>query len=786
MEVNMPFEFSQFVPHPLRALSGPRILRYGFAVLAVLIAAVLGLALNTVLDGRSPSLPFTFAILVVAGLAGRGPGFVATGLSALTVAWFYLPPLHSLAIQMPAERWELAFFLVTGALISLLVGNLRDAFLSRARADEALRRKAQLIDFSHDAVITMDADGRIVTWNKGAEQMYGWAEAEVAGQVTHDLLQTVGGLSIAQLDEIRSREGKWDGELEHITRSGRRIVTESRHVLVRDKQNRPAGLLEINRDITARKEAEAALLQIHDQEFARAAELQAVMDAMPIAVFIARDPECRNMIGNRKTYELFRVPPGRNLSKSAPEGERPSSYRIMKYQQEIPPHELPIQKAAATGEPVGEEELEVVFPDGTRRDVLGAAVPLFDAKGRLRGAVGTFMDITERKQTDERLRHKQKLESIGVLAGGVAHDFNNLLTVIMGGACSVLLEHPTCEQLNDVIAASERAADLTKQLLAYAGKSQFVKKTTFDLNDLVSRSTQLLSASMPKKVKLVFNLWPEELCIEADPSQIEQILVNLVINAAEAIPPQTNGRVEIVTSICDVTAAKAQRQSGTFDIRPGRFVCVEVRDNGCGMNEATISQIFDPFFSTKFTGRGLGLAAVHGIVQSFGGFVEVLSAPDEGTTFRVHLPFAAKPCPAEQPVDAEASTSRRQIRASGAILVVDDEDLVRKSACLTLRRRGFDVLEAQDGREALEVLAATTPPPSLALVDLSMPVMGGDELVPILNQRYPDLKIVVTSGYPEKDARKGFSAQVAGFLQKPYTAISLSDKVDEALGARVP
>jgi signal transduction histidine kinase/CheY-like chemotaxis protein len=553
---------------------------------------------------------------------------------------------------------------------------------------------------------------------------------------------------------------------------------------VRDRDGRVVRWFGTATDITEQRNTEEALRHSRDHEAERAAELQAIMDAIPVAVLIARDLECRHTIGNRKAYDLFRLPPGSNLSKSAPEGEAPSTYRVMRFRKEVPPHELPVQKAAATGQPVREYEFELGFEDGTRRDMIGFAVPLLDAQGYPRGAVGVFADITDRKRSEERLRQMQKLESIGILAGGVAHDFNNLLTVIMGGVSSVLAEHPECGQLNDVLAASERAAYLTRQLLAYAGKGQFVL-STFDLNDLVPRYAQLVSASIPKRVKLVFNLAPEELLIQADPSQVEQILMNLVTNAGEALRPQTNGRIEINTSACDVTPAAARRHSQTFDIQPGRFVCLEVTDNGVGMDEATISQIFDPFFSTKFTGLGLGLAAVHGIVHSAKGFIEVLSSPGEGSAFRVHMPAAAEHGRAGRPARTAAGAAR-QGGAYGAILVVDDEERVRKLASLILRRRGFEVLEARNGQEALEVLAAAVPPPSLALVDLAMPVMGGDELVPILNQGYPDLKIIVTSGYPEEDARRGFPAEsVAGFLQKPYTVMSLSDKVDEILGTRV-
>ena len=282
----------------------------------------------------------------------------------------------------------------------------------------------------------------------------------------------------------------------------------------------------------------------------------------------------------------------------------------------------------------------------------------------------------------------------------------------------------------------------------------------------------------------ITDLSGKELPVEADPSQLEQVLMNLVINAAEAIPPESHGCIGVATWGRDVSPAMARRHAPAFEVRPGRFVCLEVTDNGAGMDESTLSRVFDPFFSTKFTGRGLGLAAVQGIVRSRGGFVEVQSVRGAGSKFRVHLPAAGKEVPAEAPIPA-GQAAPRQDRGQGLILVVDDEELVRKLACMTLRRRGYRVLEARDGKEALEVLLSASEMPLLALVDLAMPVMGGDELVPVLNREYPDVKVLITSGYPEEDARKGFAAHsVAGFLQKPYTVMSLTDKINQALAVR--
>jgi PAS domain S-box-containing protein len=534
-------------------------------------------------------------------------------------------------------------------------------------------------------------------------------------------------------------------------------------------------------DITEQRKTEDALRKSHHEEMARARELEAIMEAMPVAVFLSRDSECRNIMGNRAAYELLRRPPASNLSKSAPEGERPDTFRFVRSGKEIPVSELPIQQAAATGHRIQDYEMDAVFEDGTARSLIGIAVPLLDAEGFPRGAVAVFGDITERKRTEERLRQVQKLESIGVLAGGVAHDFNNLLTVIMGNADAALRQYPSCEELQRIISASEEAAHLTRQLLAYAGKGRFLSET-FDLSDLVTRSTHLLSASIPKRMELLFHLSPQPVLVDADHSQIEQILLNLVINAGEAIPSNSVGRIEIATNPCDIAPEMNDARASAFDVRPGPSVCLEVKDNGSGMDEATLAHIFDPFFTTKFMGRGLGLAAVQGIVRSYNGYIEVHSSPGAGSTFRIFLPASAKQLDAVAPPAPRPRALPRRRSPRGAILIVEDEEQVRGLVSTELRSRGYEVLEAGNGRDALDVLARAARPPALVLLDLTMPVMGGEELVPILNRDYPDLPILLTSGYPEEEAQRAFPpGAVAAFLQKPYTVAALAEKVERTL-----
>ena len=892
--------------------------RYGIALAAVFAATSVRLAFNPVLGVEAPHVPLVLGVIVAAWFGGRGPGLAATALSTLALDWLFLKPLYSLTIANREEFWVLALFAVTGVLIALLVGRLRELLMLRARAAEALRASQARLEFvlqaanlgawdldltsrkawrspQHDAIFgypaglsewtyemfldhvlpedrpeidskvrqallrdaDYDAEFRIrradgevrwiwalgrsqpdqegrplrltgivrdITVRKTLEeglrqsedqfrtlantipQLCGMAKPDGwffwVNQRWQDYTglapeQSVGWGWLAALDPEASREALeiW----RHSITAGEPFESEfsirgadgifrpflARAMPVRDRDGKVARWFATLTDISQQRKTEDALRKAHNVEVSRANELEAIMDAVPVAMFVSRDPECLKIIGNRSAYQLFREPPGSNLSKSAPEGEKPAA-RLMKGGSEIPSRELPLQKAAATGQPVYDVEVELAFEDGSLANIIGNAVPFLDAEGHSRGSVGVFVDITERKRSEERLRQAQKLESIGLLAGGIAHDFNNLLTVIIGNADCVLHKHPSIEEIQHIISASERAAELTRQLLAYAGQGQFVV-ARFNLNDLVSRCTQLLSASVPKRVELMFGLAEHELFVEADPSQIEQILMNLVINAGEAIPPHRDGRIEIVTRTCDVPPEVVRSHAPAFDAQAGQFVCLEVTDNGSGMDEATLPQIFDPFYSTKFTGRGLGLAALQGIVRSCRGFVEVRSSIGAGSTFRVFLPAARKKPAVEIPAGAGSFFSQRRNRKPAVILVVDDEEMVRKLACTALRSRGYEVLEATNGKDALEVLARTAPRPSLVLLDLTMPAMGGEELVAVLSHDYPGLPIIVTSGYPEEYAQKGFSpGLVAGFLQKPYTVATLTERVEGALDSRGP
>ncbi|MFN7993977.1 MAG: response regulator [Bryobacteraceae bacterium] len=390
-----------------------------------------------------------------------------------------------------------------------------------------------------------------------------------------------------------------------------------------------------------------------------------------------------------------------------------------------------------------------------------------------------YLQQYERYQ--EQVRQTQKLESLGVLAGGIAHDFNNILTGILGNATLVaeLLPpgHPAHRLIEDVVKASERAASLTNQMLAYAGKGQFVIRSV-DLSALIGGLTDFFRASVPKNVELSLYLGRDLPHIEADASQLEQVIMNLVLNAAEAIPQGIAGRVRVMTSVQDIDAQSA----GISFLGPappyGKYSAVQVVDDGDGMDEQTLAKIFDPFFTTKFMGRGLGLAAVQGIVRRHGGWMNVQSRPGQGTTFTVLFPASA----AETELADESVRRNKDI--AGTVLVVDDEDIVRRTATSLLEQQGFRVSCAENGKVAVDLFRRMSDEISVVLLDVTMPVMDGEETLRELKAIRPDTKVLLSSGFNEADVVRRFAAaDLAGFIQKPYSSTRLVDKIRRVLDA---
>ena len=455
------------------------------------------------------------------------------------------------------------------------------------------------------------------------------------------------------------------------------------------------------------------------------------------------------------------------------------------------------KKLLATGNPQS-SELELVKPKGDKLWMqLEATVAEEDGARMSRIAL---TDITARRKIqadnellERKIREMQKLESLGVLAGGVAHDFNNLLTVILGSSTlaerELTSESPVRVHLQSISEASHRAADLCKQMLDYSGRGRFVLER-LDCSQLVEATAQLLKISISKKVEMRFNLQPGLPLIQGDATQLRQVIMNLVINASESIV-SSGGVISLTTGRSNLEQPLPSEFGLGSDLPAGEYIFFEVTDNGCGMTAETRAKVFDPFFTSKFSGRGLGLAAVLGIVRGHKGAVKVTSEVDRGSTFRILIPVARTPSVAPQPKPTDRTralgtvhaTATKYWQGSGTVLVVDDEESIRLVTGQVLQLSGFDPVLAVDGQDALEIFRADPDRFTLVLLDLTMPRMGGEETFAEMKKLRPEVKVVLMSGYDQKNAMVRFPRSgPVRFLPKPFTVDSLCAVLAEVLG----
>jgi PAS domain S-box-containing protein len=441
--------------------------------------------------------------------------------------------------------------------------------------------------------------------------------------------------------------------------------------------------------------------------------------------------------------------------------------------------EMEILERLRRGEQVSHFETTRLRKGGEIIHVSLTISPLRGSDGRILGASHVARDVTERKQFEQQLRQSQRLESLGVLAGGIAHDFNNLLTGILANAslAAEVLNASNAAQpfLRDVVTATQRLSDLTRQLLAYAGRGA-PALTPVNLSVLVAEISALIQASIPKHVQVRLALDQQIPEIMGDASQLQQIVMNLILNGAEAISTNSLGSVLVSTGYQEIDEAYIKTALISDPVEPGGFVCLEVHDTGSGMDSETQARIFDPFFTTKVHGRGLGLAAVLGIVRSHNGVIKVYSQSGKGTTFKVLLPAQAK---------GESQSARSHpeaLRGSGTVLVVDDEEIIRSSARNVLELFGYRVIMAEDGQQAVRIYEQRAGEIDIVLLDLLMPHMGGETAYGRLRLVRPDVRVVLTSGHSDTEAQARFTGKaLAGFIKKPYTAVELALEIKRAL-----
>lgn len=545
----------------------------------------------------------------------------------------------------------------------------------------------------------------------------------------------------------------------------------------------------LEKEIAQRKSAEAEVLRLNASLQRRINEIQVIFDILPIGIGIAEDAGCRDVRSNRLFSEMLNLPQRPAASLSASPVPLPE-IKAFHQGRELKADEFPLQRAARENAPVLNFEESIVRDDGRKLDLIVNAVPLRDADGKVSGGVATLQDVTqqrvaaqERLAFERRLQETQKLESLGALAGGIAHDFNNLLTGIIGNASMArfeITENPANAQaaIDNLEQAALRAADLCKQMLAYAGKGRFVIQS-LSLSRIVRETSELLSVSIGKRATLDLQLADNLPTIQGDATQLRQILVNLVTNASEAIGDR-GGTVTVRTGVLYVDPEYLRGLTYTDPLSPGRYVSLEVTDNGPGMDKTTLARIFDPFFTTKFTGRGLGLAAVLGIVRGHKGAVKAQSEPDQGTTFTLLFP-------AENGASTEGSATPAPAAAASSgvvkhVLLVEDEEAVRTVTQRILSSAGFTVTTAEDGRQAVDLVERSPRAYAAVLLDLTMPNMDGQEAFQRMRAINPEIHVLVMSGFSEHETGRRFEGEKGvAFLSKPFTRSSLMEKLNEVM-----
>lgn len=444
--------------------------------------------------------------------------------------------------------------------------------------------------------------------------------------------------------------------------------------------------------------------------------------------------------------------------------------------------------------PIIRELLVPVFNGDHIVAVIGVGNKAFDYDDRdisiVTDLAGMIWDVVLRKRAEEerlelekRLLHTQKLESLGVMAGGIAHDFNNLLMAIIGNLEFSLMEmdsaNPVVKNIDQAIIASRRAADLTRQMLAYSGKGHFLI-SRLSLSDLVKENAGIFKTVIPKTVELRLDLMEKIPSISADAGQIQQIVMNLITNASESIEGNS-GEIIITTGIEELDAEYLKKSRIDVPGGPGFFVFLEVTDTGCGMDDVTLNRIFDPFFTTKFTGRGLGMSAVLGIVKGHMGAVIVESRPAYGTSIKIFFPLKEDTSPDIYALDNRVKAGAYPIK-NGKLLIVDDEEMILKICRNALEKKGFSILSASDGEEAVSVFKNNSSDIQCVVLDLKMPRMDGISAFREIRKIKPDTRVILTSGYSETEATDLFADEgLDGFIQKPYQIRELIDEIGRCL-----
>jgi two-component system cell cycle sensor histidine kinase/response regulator CckA len=642
----------------------------------------------------------------------------------------------------------------------------------RKRAEDALRqsdtRTRAMIDAALDAIIAMDELGFIREFNPAAEKIFGYRRDETIGRPLADLIIPSGlrdAHRSALTHYLATGEGKVLGkriELQGCRADGTEVPLELS--ISRAPGDGPPMFTGFLRDITDRRQAEEAV-RASEERF------RTMADSAPVLIWISGlDKRCTWF--NRQWLEFV----GHTLEKELGDG----------WSESVHPDDISL--CVSTFTPAFEErrtyslEYRLRRHDGQWRWVFDKAIPLYRPGGEFVGYIGSCVDITERKHLEDQLHHSQKMDAVGRLAGGIAHDFNNLLTAINGYADITLdglsAGNPLRDGVENIRKAGDKAAALTRQLLAF-GRRQIIETKVLNVNEVVENNAKILSRVIGEDIQFVTTLDRGLRAIRSDPGQIEQILMNLAVNARDAMPQGGKLTIETRNVHLDDTYAENHAVDGAGD-----YIMIAVTDTGCGMDAETQAQIFEPFFTTKEVGKGtgLGLSIVYGIVKQNKGNIWVYSEPGKGTTFKVYFPQVEE----RASVAAKSGPLKLVVAThSEVILVVEDDDIVRQLVCAVLQKGGYQTISARNGAEALELCKQDDGRIGLVLSDLVMPEMSGPALIAQLSAITPGLKALHMSGYAsDAVVRHGYVGSSIPFIQKPFSAIDLLQKVRDVLESK--
>jgi len=643
------------------------------------------------------------------------------------------------------------------------IRHLESEATERRRKEEDLLRLAAIVECSGDAIIAADLDGKITDWNAGAEKMFGYSRAEAAGMPVTIIASPERRDEARQiLARIRKGAGVINQETLRVKQDGKPVHVSLTVSPIRNQAGRLTGSAAILRDITERMEMEAALRRSE-------ANFRSVIENSPYGALrtlldgriLLANPAVVRMLGYGSESEVLSLNMNLDIYRNATDRAR-------------------VIEQARNTEYLKDIEVEWKHRSGSPIMVRFSTHIVKDQTGEIDHFDLMVQDISKQRNLEDQLRQAQKMEAIGRLAGGIAHDFNNLLGVIIGYSELALDQIEPASavraQVEQIRKAGERAGALTRQLLAFS-RQQVLDTKTLKLNAIISDMAQMLIRLIGEDIELQTKLESGLHAVRGDQGQLEQVIMNLAVNARDAMPQ--GGKLMIET--CNVTVEADELQRHT-SMMPGDYVLLTISDTGMGMDTETQAHIFEPFFTTKAQGKGtgLGLATVYGVVKQSGGYIWVYSEPGVGATFKVYLPRVFDELQTTRPADTGDSH-----QTSATVLVVEDEASLRTFTCTLLQNNGYTVLEAGDGEGALAMAQQYKQPIHLLLTDMIMPGMNGPAVADKLASLHPEAKVLFMSGYTGFVSR-GLIDPHAVLVPKPFTREELLRKIEQVLGSRTP